>query len=148
MSAANNNISTENLYDDLLDHNNSPLPRTRYRPSRPSAKPPQITGYAPHKKMPSYIPHKKMPPSPPDHRTTHSVSTSPIPQPRMKQYGTQMSPQQRRWKDSGTQMNHDIRTHNKIRSIFEDFCRGKTNTRHTTHKIMDIAHLVAKDNIR
>ena len=147
MSAANN-ISTENLYDDLLDHNNSLLPR----PSRPPATPPQITGYVAHKKMPSYVPykkmpsyvlHKKMPPSP----RTHSVSNSPMPQRRIKHYGTQMSPNQRRRKDYGTQMSHDIRTHNKIRSIFEDFCKGKTNARHTTHRIMDIAHQVAKDNI-
>ena len=97
-----------------------------------------------------YVPHKKMPPSPISREdpTTHSVSTSPIPQPRMKQYGLQMSRKQRRWKDYGTQMSHDIRTHNKIRSIFEDFCKGKTNTRHTTHRIMEIAHQVAKDNIR
>ena len=143
-AAANNdsNISTENLYDDLLDHNDSPLP-TR-KPHRPTAPPPQNTGYVPHKKMPSYIPHKGMPPSP----QSHSVATSPIPQPRLKHYGTQMSPQQRRRKEYGTQMDHDIQTHNKIRSIFEDFCKGKTNTRHTTHRIMDIAHQVAKDNIR
>ena len=147
MSAANN-ISTENLYDDLLDHNNSPLPRARHRPSRPPAKPPQITGYVAHKKMPLYVPHKKMLPSPPNPTMTHSVSSSPIPQPRMKHYGTQMSPHQRRGKDYGTQMSHVIRTHNKIQSIFEDCCKGKTNTRHTTYRIMDIAHQVAKDNIR
>ena len=156
-------ISTENLYDDLLEHNNSPLfatiqPRQPTAPPKPATPPPRITGYIPHKQMPSsplpvsspritgYVAHKKMPPSP----QQLSVATSPIPQPRMKHYGTQMTPpqQQRRRREYGTQMDHDIRTHNKIRSIFEDFCKGKTNTRHTTHRIMDIAHQVAKDNIR
>ena len=143
------NISTENLYDDLLEHNNSPLSTTPPRPARSMA-------YIPHKRMPStpplvaslpritgYVAHKQMPPSP----QQLSVATSPIPQPRMIHYGTQMTPQRRR-REYGTQMDHDIRTHNKIRSIFEDFCKGKTNTRHTTHRIMDIAHQVAKDNIR
>ena len=151
------NISTENLYDDLLEHINSPLSTP---PTPPPPRPaPRITGYIPHKRMPStpplvasspritgYVAHKKMPPSP----QQLSVATSPIPQPPMKHYGTQMTPphQQRRRREYGTQMDHDIRTHNKIRSIFEDFCKGKTNTRHTTHRIMDIAHQVAKDNIR
>ena len=153
-SGANSgDIATENLYDDLLNHNNSPLPApSRRRPHRPTAPPPPITGYVPHKqmKMPvpsvpqqSYIPHKKMPtppqsyiphkkmPTPPQ---SHSVGTSPIPQPPRSH--------------SGTQMDHDLQTHNKIRSVYEDFCKGKTNTRHTTHRIMDIVHQVAKDNIR
>ena len=159
------NISTENLYDDLLEHNNSPLfttiqPRQPTAPPKPATPPPppRSMGYIPHKQMPSsplpasspgitgYVAHKKMPPSP----QQLSVATSPIPQPRMKYYGTQMTPpqQQRRRREYGTQMDHDIRTHNKIRSIFEDFCKGKTTTRHTTHRIMDIAHQVAKDNIR
>ena len=140
-------IATENLYDDLLDHNNSPLPAPSRCPHRP---PPRITGYVPHKQMPapsspqsyiphkkmpasqhqSYIPHKKMPASP----QLHSVGTSPMPPP----------PQSH----SGTQMDHDLQTHNKIRSVYEDFCKGKTNTRHTTHRLMDIVHQVAKDNIR
>ena len=171
------NISTENLYDDLLDHNNSPLLPAR-KPQRPTApfkspSPQHITGYVAHKQMPSslssslsssvssssssssppkpfppritgYVAHKQMPPSP----QHHSVGTSPIPQPRMMHYGTQMTLQERRRREHGTQMDHDIRTHNKIRSIIEDFCKGKTNTRHTTHRIMDIAHQVAKDNIR
>ena len=157
MAATNDdsNIPTENLYDDLLGHNNSPLLSTPPTPPRPA----RITGYIPHKRMPStpplvasspritgYVAHKKMPPSP----QQLSVATSPIPQPRMKNYGTQMTPpqHQRRRREYGTQMDHDIRTHNKIRSMFEDFCKGKTNTRHTTHRIMDIAHQVAKDNIR
>ena len=161
----NNNISTENLYDELLEHNNSPLsppPQTTPAPHSTAA------GYIPHKQMPStpppplspspspritgYVAHKQMPPPPsPQHQ---SVATSPIPlAPRTKNYGTQMSPpqlqrQRRRQREYGTQMDNDIRTHNKIRSIFEDFCKGKTNTRHTTHRIMDIAHQVAKDNIR
>ena len=53
-------IATENLYDDLLEHNTSPLPAV------PSRQRPRITGYVPHKQMlmpaPSpqmYIPHKK-----------------------------------------------------------------------------------------
>ena len=160
MAATNDssNISTENLYDDLLEHNNSPLFSKPATPPPPP--PPRITGYIPHKRMPStpplvasspritgYVAHKQMPPSP----QQLSVATSPIPQPRMKHYGTQMTPpphQHRRRREYGTQMDHDIRTHNKIRSIFEDFCKGKTNTRHTTHRIMDIAHQVAKDNIR
>ena len=145
-AAANSSsgIVTENLYDDLLDHNNSPLPApSRRRPHRPTAPPPPITGYVPHKQMrmpvpsvpQSYIPHKKMPspPSPPPPQS-HSVGTSPIPQPPRSH--------------SGTQMDHDLQTHNKIRSVYEDFCKGKTNTRHTTHRIMDIVHQVAKDNIR
>ena len=127
-------IVTENLYDDLLDHNNSPLPPPPSRRLRPSAPPPRITGYVPHKQM--YIPHKQMPaalPSPQSHH--HSdVGTSPMPPP----------PQSH----SGTQMDHDLQTHNKIRSVYEDFCKGKTNTRHTTHRLMDIVHQVAKDNIR
>ena len=139
-AAANSSsgIVTENLYDDLLEHNNSPLPApSRRRPHRPTAPPPPITGYVPHKQMrmpvsspQSYIPHKKML-TPPQ---SHSVGTSPIPQ----------LPQSH----SGTQMDHDLQTHNKIRSVYEDFCKGKTNTRHTTHRIMDIVHQVAKDNIR
>ena len=147
-AAANSGgMATENLYDDLLDHNNSPLPPTppsRRRPTRPTAPPPRITGYVPHKQMTtmpapspqSYIPHKKMsvgtsPMRPPQ---SHSVASSPMPQPQVKQHGTQMD--------------HDLQTHNKIRSVYEDFCKGKTNTRHTTHRIMDIVHQVAKDNIR
>ena len=147
-AAANSGgMATENLYDDLLDHNNSPLPPTppsRHRPTRPTAPPPRITGYVPHKQMTtmpapspqSYIPHKKMsvgtsPMRPPQ---SHSVASSPMPQPQVKQHGTQMD--------------HDLQTHNKIRSVYEDFCKGKTNTRHTTHRIMDIVHQVAKDNIR
>ena len=145
-------IATENLYDDLLDHNNSPLLPAMSRPHRPTAPPPpHITGYVPHKQMmmppPSpqmYIPHKKMPASPPRSHSVgtspirppqlHSVASSPMPQPQVKQYGTQMD--------------HDIQTHNKIRRIYDDFCKGKTNTRRATHKIMDIVHQVAKDNIR
>ena len=160
-------IATENLYDDLLDHNNSPLLLPARKPRQPAAPPPStphIMGYVAHKQMPSslsssvssssassspritgYVAHKQMrPPSP----QQQSIGTSPIPQPRLKHHATQMSPQHRRRKDHGTQMDHDIRTHNKIHSIFEDFCKGKTNTRHTTHRIMDIAHQVAKDNIR
>ena len=157
-AAANDDssIATENLYDDLLGHNNSPLSTTK--PATPP--PPRPTmGYIPHKRMPStpplvasspritgYVAHKQMPASP-QHL---SVATSPIPHPQMIHYGTQMTPpqRQRRGREYGTQMDHDIRTHNKIRSIFEDFCKGRTNTRHTTHRIMDIAHQVAKDNIR
>ena len=140
LAAAANNIPTENLYDDLMEHSNSPLPpRKRLRPSRPLARPPQITVHVARKKMPTsisgYIAHKKIAsPISRGETTTSSSSTSPIPQPRMK--------------NCGTQMNHDIGTHNKIRSIFEDFCKGKTNTRHATHRIMDITHQVAKDNIR
>ena len=130
-AAANSSsgIVTENLYDDLLDHNNSPLPPPSRR--RPTAAPPRV----PHKQM--YIPHKRMseaavsPPSPQSHS---DVGTSPMPLP----------PQSH----SGTQMDHDLQTHNKIRSVYEDFCKGKTNTRHTTHRLMDIVHQVAKDNIR
>ena len=131
-AAANSSsgIVTENLYDDLLDHNNSPLPPPSRR--RPTA-PPRITGYVPHKQM--YIPHKKMPTALPPPQSHHSdVGTSPMPPP----------PQSH----SGTQMDHDLQTHNKIRSVYEDFCKGKTNTRHTTHRLMDIVHQVAKDNIR
>ena len=125
-------IATENLYDDLLDHNNSPLPPpSRRRPTAPP--PPRITGYVPHKKMLEYVPHKKMSAAVP--QSSHSdVGTSPMPPP----------PQSH----SGTQMDHDLQTHNKIRSVYEDFCKGKTNTRHTTHRLMDIVHQVAKDNIR
>ena len=119
-------IVTENLYDDLLDHNNSPIPAPSRRPHRPTAPPPRITGYVPHKQMPA--------PSSPQSPQSHSVGTSPMPPP----------PQSH----SGTQMDHDLRTHNKIRSVYEDFCKGKTNTRHTTHRLMDIVHQVAKDNIR
>ena len=127
-------IATENLYDDLLEHNTSPLPA-----AVPSRHRPRITGYVPHKQMvmpaaPSpqmYIPHKKMPTLPQSHS---DVGTSPMPPP----------PQSH----SGTQMDHDLQTHNKIRSVYEDFCKGKTNTRHTTHRLMDIVHQVAKDNIR
>ena len=161
-----NNIPTEDLYDELLDHNTSPLLPAR-KPQRPTA--PCKSPYIAHKQMPAslsssvssssslptpsprrqitgYVAHKKM--STPSPTKQQSIGTSPIPQPRMLHYGTQMSPQHRRRKEHGTQMDHDIRTHNKIRSIFEDFCKGKTNTRHTTHRIMDIAHQVAKDNIR
>ena len=123
-AAANSSsgIVTENLYDDLLDHNNSPLPPPSRR--RPTA-PPRITGYVPHKKMPATLPQS----------SHHSdMGTSPMPPP----------PQSH----SGTQMDHDLQTHNKIRSVYEDFCKGKTNTRHTTHRLMDIVHQVAKDNIR
>ena len=128
----NSGIATENLYDDLLDHNNSPLPPpSRRRPTAPP--PPRITGYVPHKKMLEYVPHKKMSAAVP--QSSHSdVGTSPMPPP----------PQSH----SGTQMDHDLQTHNKIRSVYEDFCKGKTNTRHTTHRLMDIVHQVAKDNIR
>ena len=64
-AANSRGIATENLYDDLLDHNNSPLPAAQSRrPHRPTAPPPRITGYVPHKQMmmpaPSqqlYIPH-------------------------------------------------------------------------------------------
>ena len=120
-------IATENLYDDLLEHNTSPLPAV------PSRHRPRITGYVPHKQMvmpQMYIPHKKMPTVP----QSHSVGTSPMAPP----------PQSH----SGTQMDHDLQTHNKIQSVYEDFCKGKTNTRHTTHRLMDIVHQVAKDNIR
>ena len=133
-AAANSSsgIVTENLYDDLLDHNNSPLPPPSRR-LRTSVPPPRITGYVPHKQM--YIPHKKMPAAVPSPQSSHSdVGTSPMPPP----------PQSH----SGTQMDHDLQTHNKIRSVYEDFCKGKTNTRHTTHRLMDIVHQVAKDNIR
>ena len=128
----NSGIATENLYDDLLDHNNSPLPPpSRRRPTAPP--PPRITGYVPHKKMPEYVPHKKMSAAVP--QSSHSdVGTSPMPPPTQSH--------------SGTQMDHDLQTHNKIRSVYEDFCKGKTNTRHTTHRLMDIVHQVAKDNIR
>ena len=141
-AAANssNGIITENLYDDLLDHNTSPLPPPSRRRWRPPA-PPRITGYVPHKKMPDYVPYKKMPPpaeliqsSTPQSHHHSDVGTSPMPLP----------PQSH----SGTQMDHDLQTHNKIRSVYEDFCKGKTNTRHTTHRLMDIVHQVAKDNIR
>ena len=160
---SSSSIATENLYDDLLDHNSSPLPtRKSRRPTAPLPTP-RNTGYIPYKQMPvspqMYIPHKKMPttpqssshnvgtsPIPPPQ--SHSVASSPIPQPRRHDYGTQMTPQQRQQKEYGTQMDHDIRTHNKIPSIYEDFCKGKTSTRHTTHRIMDIVHQVAKDNIR
>ena len=102
MAATNNessNISTENLYDDLLEHNNSPLSTTP--PPGPPAR--NTMGYIPHKRMPStpplvasspritgYVAHKKMPASP----QQLSVATSPIPHPRMIHYGTQMTPPQ------------------------------------------------------
>ena len=102
-NSSSSSISTENLYDDLLDHNTSPL-----LPPAPT----HSTGYVPHKQMPSslssslssssassspritgYVAHKKMrPPSP----QQQSIGTSPIPQPRLRNHATQMSPPQHR----------------------------------------------------
>ena len=133
-------METENMYNELLDHNNTPLlppPRKKpmariaYKPPMPIAPPPRIA-------------HK--PPMPIASPPTRIAHKSPIRNTKKKNAGTQIGPIHRA--NFGTQVGNDRGVHNTLNNIFHDFCEGKKNTRQATHKILDIVHQISKDNIR
>ena len=136
-------METENMYNELLDHNNTPLlppspPRKKpmariaYKPPMPIAPPPRIAHKPP---MPIVSPPPRIAHKSPSRNTKTA-----------KDAGTQMGPIRRA--NFGTQVGNDRGVHNTLNNIFYDFCEGKKNTKQATHKILDIVHQISKDSIR
>ena len=168
-------MEMDSMYDDLLDHNNTPIPPQTPPRERRLELPPL---YAPASRKPvSRIAYKK-PMSIPPVRTAHKTPVAPPPPPlplsrnilgppypvlsppsmfcdrRRKRSAAPypiLSPPSMfhdRKKNFGSQVGNDRGVHNTLNSIFHDFCTGKKNTRQATHKILDIVHQISKDNIR
>ena len=165
----------ENMYDDLLDHNNTPItprPRTPPREQQPLLPPPQAP--VPRKPM-ARIAYKPPMPLPPLAHIAHKAPMAPPPPPlpisrkRLAPPYPILSPpsmfRDRRLAPSypilsppsmfrdrrrtfGTQVGNDRGVHNTLNEIFHDFCTGKKNTRQAIHKILDIVHQISKENIR
>ena len=143
-------METENMYNELLDHNNAPLlpstpPPSRKKPmARIAHKPPMPIAPVPR------IAHKPPMPiaSPSRHRIAHKPPM-PIASPRPTRIAHK-SPSRRntKIKNAGTQVGNDRGVHNTLNDIFRDFCEGRKNTKQATHKILDIVHQISKDNIR
>ena len=149
------NMEMENMYEELLDHNNTPLPprpRTPPRQQQPLLPPPRTP--APCKPMAriAYKPPMAPPPPPIPLPRTRLAPPYPILSPpsmfrdRKKNAGTQMGPI--RHATFGTQVGNNRGVHNTLNDIFHDFCTGKKNTRQATHEILDIVHQISKENIR
>ena len=168
-------MEMESMYDDLLDHNNTPIPQTPPREQRLEIPP----LYTPASRKPmSRIAYKQPMPLPPPARIAHKAPMAPPPPPlplsrkilappypvlsppsmfrdrRRKSAATTypiLSPPSMfrdKTKNFGSQVGNDRGVHNSLNDIFHDFCTGKKNTREATHKIMDIVHQVSKYNIR
>ena len=168
-------METESMYDDLLDHNNTPIPPQTPPRERRLQLPPL---YTPASRKPvSRIAYKKPMPLPPT-RIAHKAPMAPPPPPlplsrnilgppypvlsppsmfrdrRRKRSSAPyplLSPPSMfrdKTKNFGSQVGNDRGVHNSLYDIFHDFCIGKKNTREATHKIMDIVHQVSKYNIR
>ena len=141
-------METENMYNDLLDHNNTPLlpptpppsrkkspmaPRIAHKPPMPIAPVPRIAHKPPMPIAPvPRIAHK--PPMPIASPPTRIAHKSPSRNTKIKH--------------AGTQVGNDREVHNTLNGIFRDFCKGRKNTKQATHKIIDIVHQISKDNIR
>ena len=149
------NMEMENMYDELVDHNNTPLPprpRTPPRQHQPLLPPPRAP--APRKPMARIAYKPPTAPPPPPLPISRKRLTPPYPilsppsmfRDRKKNAGTQMGPIRRA--NFGTQVGNDRGVHNTLNDIFHDFCTGKKNARQATHKILDIVHQISKDNIR
>ena len=145
------------MYDDLLDHNNTPItPRPRTPPceQQPLLPPPQTPV---HRKPMARIAYKPPMPLPPLARIAHKAPMAPPPPPlpisrkRLAPRYPILSPPSMfrdRRRNFGTQVGNDRGVHNTLNEIFHDFCTGKKNTRQATHKILDIVHQISKENIR
>ena len=168
-------MEMESMYDDLLDHNNTPIPPQTPPRERRLELPPL---YTPASRKPvSRIAYKQPMPLPPQARIAHKAPMAPPPPPlplsrkklappypvlsppsmfrdrRRKSASTYpiLSPPSMfrdKTKNFGSQVGNDRGVHNSLYDIFHDFCIGKKNTREATHKIMDIVHQVSKYNIR
>ena len=167
-------MEMESMYDDLLDHNNTPIPQTPPREQRLEL--PPLHTPASRKPM-ARIAYKQSMPLPPPARIAHKAPMAPPPPPlqisrkllappypilsppsmfrdRRKSTATYpiLSPpsmfRDRRRRNFGTQVGNDRGVHNTLNDIFHDFCTGKKNIRQATHKILDIVHQISKDNIR
>ena len=141
-------METENMYNELLDHNNTPLvpptpPPVRKKPmARIAHKPPMPIAPVPR------IAHKPpMPIASPPRRIAHKPPM-PIASPPPTRVAHKSSSRNTKIKNAGTQVGNDRGVHNTLNDIFHDFCEGRKNTRQATHKILDIVHQISKDNIR
>ena len=169
-------MEMDSMYEDLLDHNNTPIPPQTPPRERRLELPPLHTPAS--RKPMSRIAYKQpMPPVPPA-RIAHKAPMAPPPPPlplsrnklappypvlsppsmfrdrRRKRSSAPyplLSPPSMfrdKTKNFGSQVGNDRGVHNSLYDIFHDFCIGKKNTREATHKIMDIVHQVSKYNIR
>ena len=166
-------MEMESMYDDLLEHNNTPIPQTPPREQRlelpplhtPASRKPmsRIAYKQPMPIPPARIAHKApMAPPPPPLPLSRTILAPPYPvlsppsmfRDRRKSAASYpiLSPpsmfRDRRRRNFGTQVGNDRGVHNSLNDIFHDFCTGKKNTREATHKIMDIVHQISKYNIR